>query len=161
MPGGTAFARPTVLLPHVGPCKRSAAGRKRVARSKILAGRHCVCPAYRFATICRPVQAKRRRAQKAQNKTGAKWLLFFCANLAQIIRAKVPAQTMTITEMPIKKYFTFHRSAYASVCLHEQSGLSIERCHRGGFKMRLIPHFTLAAAQNFGCGSHQTALMYA
>jgi len=26
---------------------------------------------------------------------------------AQIIRAKVPAQTNTITEMPIKKYFTF------------------------------------------------------
>ncbi|OLR20178.1 hypothetical protein BH713_05725 [Enterobacter kobei] len=41
-------------------------------------------------------------------------------NVAQIIRAKVPAHTMTITEMPIKKYFTFHRSAHTSVCNHEQ-----------------------------------------
>lgn len=48
-------------------------------------------------------------------KTGAKWLLFFFILMfvAQIIRANVPAQTMTITEMPIKKYFTLHRSAYA------------------------------------------------
>lgn len=37
---------------------------------------------------------------------------FFTLIFAQIIKANVPAQTITITEMPIKKYFTFHRSAY-------------------------------------------------
>jgi len=53
----------------------------------------------------------------ADKKTGAKRLLFFCINFAQIIRANVPAQTMTITEMPIKKYFTFHRSAHTLYAL--------------------------------------------
>ena len=33
--------------------------------------------------------------------------VFLPVRVAQIIRANVPAQTMTITEMPIKKYFTF------------------------------------------------------
>jgi hypothetical protein len=61
-------------------------------------------------------------------KTGAKWLLFFFALfVAQIIRANVPAQTMTITEMPIKKYFTLHRSAYTRYAFMTRSGLSIER----------------------------------
>lgn len=38
--------------------------------------------------------------------------VFLLRLLIYIIRAKVPAQTMTIKEMPIKKYFTFHLSAY-------------------------------------------------
>lgn len=45
--------------------------------------------------------------------------VFLCVIAAQIIRANVPAQTMTITEMPIKKYFTFHHSAYVRVRINE------------------------------------------
>jgi len=47
-----------------------------------------------------------------RNEKKRRQALFFTLIFAQIIKAKVPAQTITITEMPIKKYFTFHRSAY-------------------------------------------------
>ena len=37
--------------------------------------------------------------------------VFHCTVLLCDHQAKVPAQTMTIKEMPIKKYFTLHLSA--------------------------------------------------
>jgi len=47
-------------------------------------------------------------------------------HFAQIIRAKVPAQTKTIIEMPIKKYFTFHHSARIRHAINDKSCLIIE-----------------------------------
>lgn len=48
---------------------------------------------------------RQERCIKKQEPSGS--CFFNCIFFAQIIRAKVPAQTKTIIEMPIKKYFTF------------------------------------------------------
>jgi len=88
-------------------------------------------------------------------------VFFNCIFFAQIIRAKVPAHTKTITEMPIKKYFTFIAPRINRYAIKKQSPTEYRELKSDQTGNKNYPATSMTPAQNSVRSYCQTALMYA